>query len=837
MKQPRSPRRSLASRLVCALMAGALTTTVAASSCMAAENKGLMPTAADPYRPSYHYTSTENFMNDPNGLIHKDGTYHLFYQYNPYGATSGNGSWGHATSTDLVHWARHPVAISTDENEDVWSGSVVFDKTNSSGLGTTDNPPLVAVYTSAHKASGTQRQALAYSLDSGETWAKYANNPVLDAGLKDFRDPKVWWDASTSRWLMVVAKSVDHKIAIYSSSDLKGWTHESDFGPAGVTSSVWECPDLFQLTDATTGTTKWVMSLSVAGRTAYFIGDFDGHTFSSPDAATYTPPAGTVLQGFESTSHGDWTTTGTAFGSGPVVPGADVTGVQGSRIVDSFGSSDADTGTLTSPAFTVDQKYLNFLIAGGNHPHVPDGQTAAPAGTVFADFEGATFGDGWAATGDFTGATPTTSNLAGQLGAKVLDTCVGACDPATGTIWSPNFTIDSAYINFLVAGGNHAWGGDAPTAVNLVVDGQVVRTATGNNSGSMDWVAWDVQELAGKAAHLEVVDERTNDWGHLMVDHVVFSDAAAKPWAHETTANLLVDGKVVRTATGNNGVGLDWVSWSLADLQGKQAQVQLVDTATGDWGHLLADHFMLAAKPALGVMKRARFLDHGNDFYAAVSYNDAPAGKRIVFGWMGNWDYQNATPTNTWRGEQSLPRELSLKMVNGRETVTSAPVPQLNKLLGKSAVRLRPGKGSVAVTSGVKKVDVFGTALRVQVTIDPGSSSSTGVDVRVGGGERTRVGYDAASREAFIDRTRSGDSGFDARFAARHSAPLVVGSSPVTLDVWVDSSSVEVFAQGGQVALTDLIYPSLGSTGVQLFAEGGTSQVKSLVVTPVKAAS
>ncbi|GAA1379290.1 GH32 C-terminal domain-containing protein [Luteococcus sanguinis] len=501
------------------------------------------------------------------------------------------------------------------------------------------------------------------------------------------------------------------------------------------------------------------MSLSVAGRTAYFVGDFDGHTFTSPDAATYTPPAGTVLQGFESTSHGDWTTTGTAFGSGPVVPGADVTGVQGSRIVDSFGSSDADTGTLTSPAFTVDQKYLDFLIAGGNHPHVPDGQTAAPAGTVFADFEGATFGDGWAASGDFAGATPTTSNLAGQLGSKVLDTCIGACDPATGTIWSPDFTIDSAYINFLVAGGNHAWGGDAPTAVNL------------------------------------------------------------------------------RTATGNNGVWLDWVSWSLADLQGKQAQVQLVDSATGDWGHLLADHFMLAAKPALGVMKRARFLDHGNDFYAAVSYNDAPDGKRIVFGWMGNWDYQNATPTNTWRGEQSLPRELSLKMVNGRETVTSAPVPQLNKLLGKSSVRLRPGKGSVAVTSGVKKVDVFGTALRVQVTIDPGSSSSTGVDVRVSGGERTRVGYDAASREVFIDRTKSGASDFDPRFAARHSAPLEVGSSPVTLDVWVDSSSVEVFAQGGQVALTDLIYPSLGSTGVQLFAEGGTSQVKSLVVTPVKAAS
>ena len=158
----------------------------------------------------------------------------MFYQYNPYGTTAGNGSWGHATSTDLVHWKQQPVAIPTDATEDVWSGSVVFDKTNTSGFGTRKNPPMVAMYTSFLKADGTQRQALAYSLDDGKTWTKYAGNPVIDIHSTNFRDPKVFWYAPTHSWRVVVALSDQHKVSIYSSPDLKTWTHESDFGPAGV---------------------------------------------------------------------------------------------------------------------------------------------------------------------------------------------------------------------------------------------------------------------------------------------------------------------------------------------------------------------------------------------------------------------------------------------------------------------------------------------------------------------------------------------------------------------------------------------------------------------------
>ena len=325
--------------------------------------------------------------------------------------------------------------------------------------------------------------------------------------------------------------------------------------------------------------------MSVSGKTQYFVGTFDGTTSRSPDAE-YTPPAGTVINDFEGTDYGDWITTGTAFGSGPSADGPEVTGRHGEKVVDSFGGADSATGTLTSPGFTISQRYINFLIGGGNHPHVEGGSDGPPPGTTFADFEGATYGDGWTATGDFVGEGPASTTLPGQLGAKVLDTCVKSCDPAVGTISSPDFTIGTDFIDLLVGGGNHPMSGTDPTAVNLVVDGNVVATATGQNSANLDWVAWDTSALKGRTGRIEVVDQRTADWGHLIIDNIVFSDVAAGPWSLETTANLIVDGKVVRSTTGNNGPGLDWASWDLSDLQGKQAQIRLVDTALADWGHL-----------------------------------------------------------------------------------------------------------------------------------------------------------------------------------------------------------------------------------------------------------
>ena len=280
------------------------------------------PTYREPFRPQYHFTPAMNWMNDPNGLVFYKGEYHLFYQHNPFGDTWGHMSWGHAVSRDLVHWEHLPVAIAEEGDEAIFSGSAVVDHRNTSGFGTRRNPPMVAIYTSAYPDD--QKQSLAYSTDRGRTWTKYAGNPVLDDSDRDFRDPKVFWYEPEDEWRMVLAKSLQRKIAIYSSKDLKSWRHLSDFGPANAVAGIWECPDLFPLAvDGDKGKRKWVMIVSlnpgsIAGGsgTQYFVGDFDGRRFTADNVEPYTPPAGDVFEDFEAADYGAWATTGSAFGSG-----------------------------------------------------------------------------------------------------------------------------------------------------------------------------------------------------------------------------------------------------------------------------------------------------------------------------------------------------------------------------------------------------------------------------------------------------------------------------------------------------------------------------------------
>jgi sucrose-6-phosphate hydrolase SacC (GH32 family) len=237
-------------------------------------------------RPEFHFTPATNWMNDPNGLVYYDGQYHLFYQYNPEGDQWGHMSWGHAISEDLLHWNELPVAIRDDERAMIFSGSAVVDHHNSSGFGTLENPPMVAIYTEHQEEH--QAQGLAYSLDKGLTWQKYEANPVLDLNKKDFRDPKVTWDKARGHWLMAVALPQEYKIQFYKSSDLKSWEHLSDFGPAGATGGIWECPDLFEL--ELDGSTTWVLIVSLnpggpvgGSATQYFIGDFDGVSFTQTE--------------------------------------------------------------------------------------------------------------------------------------------------------------------------------------------------------------------------------------------------------------------------------------------------------------------------------------------------------------------------------------------------------------------------------------------------------------------------------------------------------------------------------------------------------------------------
>jgi fructan beta-fructosidase len=248
-------------------------------------------TPLDRFRPRWHFTTHKNWINDPNGLIWAGGRWHLYYQYNPHGSQWGNMSWGHASSVDLVTWEEHPLAIAQDDTHWIFSGSAVLDAANSSGLGSVDNPPLVALYTGAGKTPGChQVQCIAYSLDQGNSWTKYAGNPVLDEGMTDFRDPKIMWHGPAQHWVMVVCKSTQNQIAIYTSPNLIDWTHTSDFGPAGAAGHLWECPDLIELpVDAAPGKTRWILKVDYChsddGRGCsgmVFFGQFDGVHFT-PD--------------------------------------------------------------------------------------------------------------------------------------------------------------------------------------------------------------------------------------------------------------------------------------------------------------------------------------------------------------------------------------------------------------------------------------------------------------------------------------------------------------------------------------------------------------------------
>ncbi|MBQ7419881.1 MAG: DUF4980 domain-containing protein [Prevotella sp.] len=226
------------------------------------------------FRPQYHHTPVYGWMNDPNGMFYKDGVYHLYYQWNPYGSMWENMTWGHSTSKDLIHWEAQPTAIEPDALGDIFSGSCVVDK---------ENNQVVAFYTSAGKS---QVQSMAISKDNGKTFEKYAGNPILVSNEEDFRDPKAFWNADIKKWNLVLA--VGQEMRIYSSDNLKDWTYESSFGKEyGCHDGVWECPDLMKLPVRGTGKQKWMLICNInpggpfgGSATQYFIGDFDGKKFT-----------------------------------------------------------------------------------------------------------------------------------------------------------------------------------------------------------------------------------------------------------------------------------------------------------------------------------------------------------------------------------------------------------------------------------------------------------------------------------------------------------------------------------------------------------------------------
>lgn len=283
-------------------LANSLATTHAMAACVAFTVVSYAPAfGAEPFRPHYHFTPERNWINDPNGLVFFRGEYHLFFQHNPFGDKWGHMSWGHAVSRDLVDWDELPVALPEADGVMIFSGSAVVDWRNTSGFGKEGQPPLVAIYTGHRPADGRQAQCIASSTDRGRTWTRFWGNPVLDLASNNFRDPKVFWHEPTQKWIMVVSKAEERRIQFYSSGDLKQWTRLSEFGPAGATNGVWECPDLFPLrVEGHPQRSAWVLVVNIGSGspaggsgTQYFVGQFDGQHFRTegplvgPDGALW----------------------------------------------------------------------------------------------------------------------------------------------------------------------------------------------------------------------------------------------------------------------------------------------------------------------------------------------------------------------------------------------------------------------------------------------------------------------------------------------------------------------------------------------------------------------
>ena len=269
--------------------AALLIAAIAGTSTVWAQNVAGAPLSAaydQPLRPQFHWTPKTDYTNDPNGLFYYKGEYHLFFQAREF-SDLDTPEWGHAVSTDLVHWKQLPVAIPkvrgvTDEQglgKRICSGSAVVDWNNTSGFGTKDNPPIVAMYTDPciDGAKAWQAQSIAYSVDNGRTWTKYSGNPVIDVKARGFRDPKVFWYEPTKRWIAPIAYPDKGVVALYASSNLKEWTHINDFNSGGA-----ECPDLFPMTDDT-GKVKWVMTVASGN---YWVGEFDGLNFVADGGTT-----------------------------------------------------------------------------------------------------------------------------------------------------------------------------------------------------------------------------------------------------------------------------------------------------------------------------------------------------------------------------------------------------------------------------------------------------------------------------------------------------------------------------------------------------------------------
>ncbi|KAL3484166.1 glycosyl hydrolase family protein [Aspergillus germanicus] len=837
------------------------------------------------YRPEYHFTPAKNWMNDPNGLLYHNGVYHLYYQYNPGGDTWGAMSWGHATSDDLTYWEHQPVALLArgypgDISEMFFSGSAVADTENTSGFGVNGTVPFVAMYTSYYPNSrnlpsgksvngGQQAQSIAYSLDEGMTWTTYdAANPVILSPpapyadqWREFRDPFVFWHQPTQKWVSVISLAQLHKLLIYTSPNLKEWTYASEFGPMNAVGGVWECPSIFPLAlDGNEAETKWVLQIGlnpggppgvVGSGTQYIIGTFDGTAFvadpvtppespTSTDASTSVTATqtsttcacpgetGTVgnvtFQDFEGTadfaSRG-WVATGGLVGAAPAqgtLPGQQaVSGYAGTCLVNTFLNGDSTTGTLTSPPFKITRPLINFFIGGGNAPGAEcinlkiDGQTQAVR-TATGRNEEKLLPQTWDVT-EYIGQTAVLEIVDSQTGGwghilidEITFTGNAPSLPPTGDgVWSFNGTSTFASRGWTATGGLV---GKSP-AQGTLPGQQVVSGHRGNLINT--FYNGDATTGTLTSPTFTVTKKRIN----------FLIGGGNAPGVQ--CINLKVGGQVVRTDTGSDSEQLLPKSWDVAALIGSNAVIEIVDSSTGGWGHILVDEITFS--DASAEPRGTNWMDWGPDYYAAAPFNGLPADERTNIAWMNNWQYANRIPTAPWRSMLSIPRKLSLKTISGWPTLIQQPVANWADL------QTRTYSDALSyVAEGTRSIPLSGKSLDITVTFaDRDSTSVTaqfGLLLRATSdlAQQTRIGYDFSTKRMFVDRTKSGNVGFDGTFANTYYAPLAPGTDgKVTLRILLDSSSVEVFGGQGEVTLSAQIFPQDSGADVRLFSTRGTT--------------
>lgn len=478
-------------------------------------------TNREKYRPAYHHTPIYGWMNDPNGMFYKDGRWHLYYQWNPYGSKWQNMTWGHSSSADLVRWEHHPAAIEANGLGTVFSGSSVVDSANTAGFG---RDAVVALYTSADVS---QTQSLAHSSDSGMTFEIYPGNPVLTLE-SEARDPNMFWDADNGRWVLSLAHALDHEMLFFTSPDLKEWTLQGSFGKGiGAQDGVWECPDLFRLKVDGSGEEKWVLVCNInpggpfgGSATQYFTGDFDGKTFI------------------------------------------------------------ADT--------------------------------------------------------DAEGVIPT------------------------------------------------------------------------------------------------------------------------------------------------------------------------------------------------------KWMDYGKDHYATVSWSNAPDNRRVLIGWMSNWQYAGEVPTMQYRSANTLPREAGLfRAPDGQLYLSSSPVAELAALRDKPSVSVR-NKPAGGNGRNFPLPDSNGGACEILLDIDSRKTDSVDITISNNDGESAILGYDTKAHTLSFDRRRSGITDFSQDFPTVTTAPTFETDGKLSLRIFIDRSSIEVFGNGGKTVMTNLVFPTVPYSSVSVSAKGGNARIENLKIYPIK---